>query len=224
MLFLIMWTPATFLIKKNYLCVLFLAVLGPYCCASFLYFQRAGAPLQFWCTGSSLLRLPLSRAQAPEHAGFRSCCSWAWLWSQGSRTQAQYLWHTDLAVPQDVGSSWIRNQTRVSCIGRQILYHQATRAALSYIFKIHLQLPLKWRTATQSKSSSFPFPLQSVVLPSVPSMEHHAILIFLYSHKQSHSFGINLLGQSAVQNGKYSNELIYKTERDSQTQRMNYGG
>ena len=81
---------------------------------------------------------PLSRAQAPEHAGFRSCCSWARLWSQGSRTQAQYLWHTDLAVPQDVGSSWIRNQTRVSCIGRQILYHQATRAALSYIFKIHL--------------------------------------------------------------------------------------
>ena len=35
-----------------------------------------------------------------------------------------------LVVLQSVGSSLIRDQTYVSCVGRQILYHRATRDAL----------------------------------------------------------------------------------------------
>ena len=35
-----------------------------------------------------------------------------------------------LAAPRHVGSSQTRNQTRVPCIGRQILYHWAPRKAL----------------------------------------------------------------------------------------------
>ena len=34
-----------------------------------------------------------------------------------------------VAMPSSRGSSWPRNQTCVSCIGRQILYHYATREA-----------------------------------------------------------------------------------------------
>ena len=41
----------------------------------------------------------------------------------GLRAQAQKLWCTGLVVPQHVGSFWIRDQTHVSCVGRQILYH-----------------------------------------------------------------------------------------------------
>ena len=39
------------------------------------------------------------------------------------QTQALELWPTDLAAPRQLGHSWIRDQTRVSCIGRRILYH-----------------------------------------------------------------------------------------------------
>ena len=46
---------------------------------------------------------------------------------RGSGTEAQRTWHTDLAALQHVESSRTRDQTRVSCIGRQILYHWATR-------------------------------------------------------------------------------------------------
>ena len=41
----------------------------------------------------------------------------------GSRAQAQQLWCTGLVAPWPVGSSWSRAQTRVPCIGRQILNH-----------------------------------------------------------------------------------------------------
>ena len=40
----------------------------------------------------------------------------------------------DLVAPGHVGSSWIRGQTRVSCVGRQILYHWATRKAPSFYY------------------------------------------------------------------------------------------
>ena len=46
-----------------------------------------------------------------------------------SRAQAQQLWHTGLAAPWRVGSSWTRDRTCVSCIGRWILNHWTTRAA-----------------------------------------------------------------------------------------------
>ena len=42
----------------------------------------------------------------------------------GSGAQAQWLWHTGFVAPRHVGSSWTREGTCVSCIGRRmILYH-----------------------------------------------------------------------------------------------------
>ena len=40
-----------------------------------------------------------------------------------SRAQAQQWWCMDLVALWHVGSSQTRDPTRVSCIGRQILYH-----------------------------------------------------------------------------------------------------
>ena len=42
----------------------------------------------------------------------------------------QYLWRMGLVAVSYVGSSWTRDQICVCCIGRRILYHQATREAL----------------------------------------------------------------------------------------------
>ena len=50
----------------------------------------------------------------------------------GSSTQNQQLRHTGLAAPQHVGSSQIMDQNYVFCIGRQILYHRATREAQNH--------------------------------------------------------------------------------------------
>ena len=52
------------------------------------------------------------------------------LQSVGSRVcESQQLQHTGSAAPH-VGSSWIRDPTPVSCSGRWILHHRATREAL----------------------------------------------------------------------------------------------
>ena len=37
--------------------------------------------------------------------------------------QAQWMWHTGPVAPWHVGSSHIRDQTCVFCIGRRVLYH-----------------------------------------------------------------------------------------------------
>ena len=58
------------------------------------------------------------------HVGFRSCSA------LGSRVQTQSLWNTGLLAPRHVASSWTRDQTYVSFIGRCILNHGATREAL----------------------------------------------------------------------------------------------
>ena len=42
--------------------------------------------------------------------------------STGSGVQAQWLWHMGFVVPRHVGSYRTRNQTRVPCIGRWILF------------------------------------------------------------------------------------------------------
>ena len=58
----------------------------------------------------------------------------AWgLSSWGSRAQARSLWHLGLVVRWRLGSSQTRDRTCVSCIGRQILYHWATREAQSLV-------------------------------------------------------------------------------------------
>ena len=60
---------------------------------------------RFWGTWASVAAVPGARAQAP------------WLWCMGS------------VAPWLMGSSQIRDQTHVSCTGRRILYHGATREA-----------------------------------------------------------------------------------------------
>ena len=46
----------------------------------------------------------------------------------GSRVSGlQELWYMGLVASQYMGASWIRDQTRVPCIGRQILNHWTTR-------------------------------------------------------------------------------------------------
>ena len=45
----------------------------------------------------------------------------------GSRAQAQYLWCVSLVALLYIGSFWTRDRTHVSCIGRWIPYHRATR-------------------------------------------------------------------------------------------------
>ena len=46
----------------------------------------------------------------------------------------QWLWYTGSAALWHVASSQTRDQTCVSCIGRQILYHGATEEALECPF------------------------------------------------------------------------------------------
>lgn len=59
-------------------------------------------------------------------------------WLPFSIAQAQWFTCTDLVVPWFVGSSWTRDQTGVSCIGRLTLDHQATRESpffnVNYIY------------------------------------------------------------------------------------------
>ena len=105
---------------ENFIC-LFLAVLG----------------LGF-CTGFSLTAVSESHYLVVVHsllmAGF-SCCRVQALWPPsfraclpGSRAQVQ-SWRTSLLAPPHVGTSQIRNQIHVSCIGKQILRHWATKEA-----------------------------------------------------------------------------------------------
>ena len=66
----------------------------------------------FWSVGASVVAAH----------GLKGCGSWA----LGHRLNSCGIWHV---APWHVGSSWIRDWTRVSCIGRRILYHWATREA-----------------------------------------------------------------------------------------------
>ena len=62
------------------------------------------------------------------HEGCSSCGAWAQqLRLAGSRAQVQQLWLMTLVALWHVGSSWTRDQTHVSCIGRLILNHWITR-------------------------------------------------------------------------------------------------
>ena len=89
------------------------AELGlPSSCDHGLLITRAFLTVEQWALG---------------HSGFSSCS-----------IRAQQLWCTGSADPQHVGSSWIRDRTHVSCIGRQILYHWTTREALLLCFESSL--------------------------------------------------------------------------------------
>ena len=70
-------------------------------------------------------------------SGFSCCAAWAHglqqLQPPGSRA-TQKWWHTGLAALWHVGSSRTRDQTHVSCTGRQNLHHRATREAQLPLF------------------------------------------------------------------------------------------
>ena len=68
-------------------------------------------------TASLIAKLGLFSTQASEPV------------SPGSRAQVQLLWRTGLLALPYVESSQIRDQIYVSCIGRQILHHWATKEA-----------------------------------------------------------------------------------------------
>ena len=74
----------------------------------------------------------LHRGARASHYRGLSCCG-----AQAPDAQAQQLWLTGLVTPRHAGSFQTRARTRVSCIGRQILNHCATReAAYKFIFYI----------------------------------------------------------------------------------------
>ena len=97
----------------------------------------------FGCVGSSFLCEGFSLVVASWgtlHHGVRashycglSCCG-----AQAPDVQAQQLWPTGPVGPRHVGSSQTRAQTRVPCIGRQILNHCATREALCLSLEVFL--------------------------------------------------------------------------------------
>ena len=59
-----------------------------------------------------------------------------WLQLPGSGVWLMCLWHMGLVAPRHVGSSWIRDRTCVSYIGRQILIHCTTKEVPTIIFLI----------------------------------------------------------------------------------------
>ena len=107
---------------------LFLAVSGLRCCARAFSSCGQQGLLFVRCAGVSLRQLLLFWSTGSRRAGFNSCGTRAQqLYLTGSRVQAQQLWHTGLVAPRHVGSSQTRARTCVSCVGRRILNHCATR-------------------------------------------------------------------------------------------------
>ena len=99
---------------------IFLAVLGPrYCARAFSSCGERG-PLFIAVCGPLTIAGSGCGAQAPD-------------------AQAQQLWLTGPVAPRHVGSSQTRARTRVSCIGRQIPNHCATREAPSRLFNLSHQ-------------------------------------------------------------------------------------
>ena len=106
---------------KNKLYLFMSAVLGLCCCTDFSLVAVSSGCSSWQCGGLSLQWLLLLWALG--YTSFR-------LRFLGSRAQAQRLWHTGLVAPRYVESFWARDRTCVSCIGRWILHHSATREAL----------------------------------------------------------------------------------------------
>ena len=114
-------------------------MLGLCCCAGFsLVAASGGYSLTAVCT-VPIAAASCCGAQARGCADFSGCGTRAQqLWFLGSRARAQQLRHMGLVALQHVGSFQIRDRTHVSCIGRRILYHGATREAqrLTYLFQL----------------------------------------------------------------------------------------
>ena len=121
--------PQFFKKKKNFihlwLCWVFNAV------QDFLCLRRVGVALQLQCAGLSLRWFLLLQSTGSRVYGLQqllhvgSVVVVPGFQSTGSITVVR-----GLAAPRHVRSSCTRDRTCVSCIGRQILYHRATREAL----------------------------------------------------------------------------------------------
>ena len=99
-----------------------MAMLGLCCCEYFsLVAASTGYALVSGC-GLSLRWLLLLKTVCSRVHGLQQ------LWLPGSRAEAQQL-RQGLVAPRHVGTSWIRDRTHVSCIGRWILNHWTTREA-----------------------------------------------------------------------------------------------
>ena len=92
---------------------------------------------QLWYLGFSV-RWLLLWSTGSRRTGFSTCGTWAQLWLPSSRVQAKQLWHTGLVAQLHVGSSRTGDWIPFSCTGRQILYHWATREALSCVLHFSL--------------------------------------------------------------------------------------
>ena len=114
---------------------------------SFVFFLHTLLSFYFIYLFLALLRfvaaLELSLVVASGDFSSLRCMGFSLQWllllqSMGSRctsfssrsTRVQYLWHMGFVPLQHVGSSRIRDQTCVPCIGRWILIHCTTREAL----------------------------------------------------------------------------------------------
>ena len=99
-------------------------------CPAFSSCSRQGLLVSCGAWASHCGDVSRCRVWALWPAGFSGCSTDAqYLPFPGSRAQAQDLWGTGLVALQLVGASRPRDQTCVSCIGKWVLYHWATREA-----------------------------------------------------------------------------------------------
>ena len=143
----------------------------------FLQLWRVGATLHCGAWASHCGGLSCCRAQAlGVRASVVAACGLQQLWLVGSRAQAQQLWRTGLVAPRHVGSSRTRDRTRVSCIGRQILNHCATREVPSCtILYFHQQCTIV---------PVFPHPHQDLlfsvfIIDILMSMKYYLIVVLI---------------------------------------------
>ena len=120
-----------------YLFIYFVCVGSSFLCEGFLQLRRAGASLH--------------RGARASHCRGLSCCG-----AQAPDAQAQQLWLTGLVAPRHVGSSQTRAQTRVPCVGRQILNHCATRDAQCMYFLVSKLKASMFTSSIQLSMFTFP--------------------------------------------------------------------
>ena len=102
--------------KKFLYVFYFLAVLGFSCCSGFSLVVESGDYTLIVVHGLLLTVISRCRAQTLGHTGFSSC-------SPHDEGTGSVVKKHRLSSLRHVESSWVGNPTRVSCIGKQILYH-----------------------------------------------------------------------------------------------------
>ena len=106
----------TFLIKL--ITSLFSAVLGLRCSAGFSLVAASGGCSRAVGCGSLIAAASLGAEPKLWSTWFPEAVA-----PGRSGAQASQLWLSGLDSPWHMGSSWTRDHTLVSCVGRQVLYH-----------------------------------------------------------------------------------------------------